>query len=144
MDIKISLAEYPDWISQSSGSVKKMSFDLPPDASDYLLAIIFCFECAGTFKIDYFIKNATSDYVWCNRTYAQNDSDSLMLIVPRSILSIRDAISRIEIESKVEMIHGMHLLYKTDFTMVSADYSDTVDVEEENNYRYKRLKISGG
>ncbi|XP_063943078.1 disease resistance protein RUN1 isoform X2 [Daucus carota subsp. sativus] len=144
MDIKISLAEYPDWISQSSGSVKKMSFDLPPDASDYLLAMIFCFECAGTFKIDYFIKNATSDYVWCNRTYAQNDSDSLMLIVPRSILSIRDAISRIEIESKVEMIHGMHLLYKTDFTMVSTDYSDTVDVEEENNYRYKRLKISGG
>lgn len=132
MDIMISSAEYPNWTSQSSDLVKKMSMDLPPDASQNFLAIIFCFECGGTFKIDYFVKNTTSDFMWCNRTCSQNDNESLILIVPRSILSIRDAVSRIKIESNVEMIHGIHLLYKTDITMISKDVGDTVNVEDDN------------
>lgn len=144
IDIMISSAQYPDWISQSSDLVKKMSLSLPPDASDNFQAIVFCFECGGTFKIDYFVKNTTSDFMWCNRTYAQNDNESLMLIVPRSILSTRDAVSRIEVESKVEMIYGIHLLYKTDITMTSTDDIDMVDVEDENSYHYKRLKTCGG
>ncbi|KAL8090847.1 hypothetical protein AgCh_040060 [Apium graveolens] len=137
MDIMISSAEYPDWISQSSDLVKQMSFDLPPDASDNLQAIVFCFECGGTFKIDYFVKNTTSDFMWCNRTYAQNDNDSLMLIVPRSILSTTDAITRVEVKSNVEMIYGIHLLYKTEITMISADDNDMNNVEDENSYHYK-------
>lgn len=100
--------------------------------------------------------------MWSENLVNYGDS-SLIVIVPSSILSIRDADDRIEITADQKMICGFNLLYKTEIPMIShpslnyfrsklnkedgrkwlslGSSNTTVNVEEETSYP-KRLKLS--
>lgn len=56
--------------------------------------------------------------MWSENLVNYGDS-ALIVIVPSSILSIRDADDRIEITADQKMICGINLLYKTEITMIS-------------------------
>ncbi|KAK1382140.1 hypothetical protein POM88_019875 [Heracleum sosnowskyi] len=56
-----------------------MSLELPPNASHNFLAMIFCFKLKkGLCKIDYSVKNITSDFIWSDTLSRTYGYESLM------------------------------------------------------------------
>ncbi|KAK1382155.1 hypothetical protein POM88_019890 [Heracleum sosnowskyi] len=138
MIIYIEPTGFPDWISRSSNS------DFPSMASHDILAMIFCFKLSKyLYEIDYSVKNITSDFRWSESLSMPHGFDSVvMFIVPRSIFSIRDGDYGVELTSNLKIIHGIHLLYEPEITVVGESSSTTVNVEDERCYPCKHLKHS--
>ncbi|KAL1828158.1 hypothetical protein ACET3Z_006570 [Daucus carota] len=104
------LPDIPDWISQSSVG-DKMCIDLPPIVSYDFLGMILCFKHLGVDKgylTNYSVKNRTSDFIW-RSSFGISSHESLIVIVPRSIFSVRDGDDRIELTTTnagLQMIVG--------------------------------------
>lgn len=132
--IYIEPTGFPDWISQSSNT------DLPLMACHDFLAMIFCLKLSRfLYKIDYSVKNITSDFIWSESLSIPYGYDSIvMVIVPRSIFPIRDEDYGIELTSNLKVIHGIHLLYKPE---IGKSSSTSVNVEDERSYPRKRMKF---
>ena len=127
-----SSAEFPEWLSLSSNLGPIMSMDLLPDVSHGFLGMILCFKHLGDdeyYSTNYSVKNATSDFIWSDN-FDICDDESLMVIVPRSIFSIRDGDDRIELTTKNAEILGIHLLYKTETVMIE-EYDNIAAVDED-------------
>ncbi|KAK1356794.1 hypothetical protein POM88_050050 [Heracleum sosnowskyi] len=115
-----------DSISQSSDSGSTISsdlacqkiqwsIDLPPNVSHNFLGMILCFNYPVDkfYIIEYSIENTTSGFRLSDSLYNSHNTESLMVIVPRSIFSVSDGDHRVELTANIE-IHGIHLLYKTE------------------------------
>ncbi|XP_063943688.1 TMV resistance protein N isoform X3 [Daucus carota subsp. sativus] len=107
--------EFPKWISQGEYGTT-MSLDLAPNMAHNYLGMILCFKCqagGGSFLIDYSLKTSASNFI-------KSDTEmevygACMIIVPRSIFSVRDGDNRIELTAGgYAEISGLHLLYKTE------------------------------
>lgn len=92
---------------------------LKPNESHNLLAIILTFDDPH-YGVKYSVKNITSGLIWSDTLFNHGDL-SLIEIVPSSILSIRDG-DKFEITADKFMSCGIHLLYKTDITMISNPF----------------------
>ena len=109
IEIYIPLAEYPDkieWIECASG----MSTDL--------LALVICFCSSNGYNVNCSVKNNTSGFIWSDRLYNSVGILSVV-IVPNSILSIKDG-DDIEVTVDEDISCGLHLLYKTEATIVKV------------------------
>ncbi|KAK1382385.1 hypothetical protein POM88_020120 [Heracleum sosnowskyi] len=61
------IRQLPDWIRQSSDIGSTVSFNLPPNVSHNLLAVILCFKHWGVVthgKTPYSVENTTSGFTW--------------------------------------------------------------------------------
>ncbi|KAK1382147.1 hypothetical protein POM88_019882 [Heracleum sosnowskyi] len=169
VEILIGREEFRDWIStvpSEFGFVRYCldlgkQFELGSNASHNFLAIILAFEDPH-YGVKCSVKNITSGFIWSDTLSKFADYESLIVIVPSSILSIRDG-DKIELISDQKLICGIHLLYETEkrdntkdersnslhsdlksnrkwFSLGSS--STTVNVEEERSYPSKCLKLS--
>ncbi|KAK1382384.1 hypothetical protein POM88_020119 [Heracleum sosnowskyi] len=126
------IRQLPDWIQQSSTFGSTASFNLPPYVSHNFLAMILCFKNWGVVtygKQPYSIKNTRSGFIW-NGSYNNNYPEVQIIIVPRSIFSFKDGDERIEITANAEIL-GIHLLHRTEITMIDQSDSSLVNVVEE-------------
>ncbi|KAK1382150.1 hypothetical protein POM88_019885 [Heracleum sosnowskyi] len=73
----------------------------------------------------------TSGFRWSDTLFHCYDYESLIAIVPSSILSIKDGDDRIEITADRGILCGIHLLYKTEITMIRCP--SLGDLESEMN-----------
>ncbi|KAL8090316.1 hypothetical protein AgCh_039695 [Apium graveolens] len=115
VQIYAAIAEFPDWISQFSNFRQKMSIDLPPNMSDDFLGMILCFKHLGDdlFQAAYHsVKNTRSTCIWRDSSELFY-GETLMVIVPGSIFSVRDGASKFELTTTDAEISGTLLLYKT-------------------------------
>lgn len=104
-----------------------MSLDLLPNWSDNFLAMILCLDKWMNF-LDYSVTTTTSNNEWTEdlRTHyyhslskwSEHIDGSLMVIVPRSILLVRDGDDSIEVSSNVKLL-GIHLLYGSEIATSS-------------------------
>ncbi|KAK1367918.1 hypothetical protein POM88_034010 [Heracleum sosnowskyi] len=149
-----------DWISRTSNSASTVSSDLPPDVSPNFMAMILCCKHMVFFHLaNYSVKTNTNDFEWIGMPQRETDL-SYMIIVPRTVFSVTDSDDRIEFtvlsvtdsddeitahphwlgdEENVE-IPGIHLLYKSDVTLIDECDSNTINVDEEKVHSSKRLK----
>ncbi|KAL1834507.1 hypothetical protein ACET3Z_004158 [Daucus carota] len=121
------ICQLPDWFIQSSDLGSKVSLDLLPNWSDNFLAMILCLDKWMNF-LDYSVTTTTSNNEWTEdlRTHyyhslskwSEHIDGSLMVIVPRSILLVRDGDDSIEVSSNVKLL-GIHLLYGSEIATSS-------------------------
>ncbi|KAK1382303.1 hypothetical protein POM88_020038 [Heracleum sosnowskyi] len=135
-------AEFPDWISQSIVYGSTTSINLRPNESQDFLGIILCFKHLDIYcSTKYTVKNCTSKFIWSNSIEIYgNESESVMVIVPRSIFSVGYDDDRIEITWDGVIVHGIHILYRTEISMIHEYKSTTINVEDEQCYPSKRSK----
>ncbi|KAK1382152.1 hypothetical protein POM88_019887 [Heracleum sosnowskyi] len=131
VNIYIGRKDFRDWICQDLG------IQLEPDESHNFLAMILTFEDPH-FGVTYSVKNITSGFIWIDILCNLTDNESLIVIVPSSILSIRDG-DEIELKSDQKMICGIHLLYKKEIKMIST--TDNVE-DERSNPLHSDLEIN--
>ncbi|KAL8090840.1 TMV resistance protein N-like [Apium graveolens] len=128
-----------------------IQLELGSNASHNFMAFIIAFEDFHfLFGFTYWVKNTTSGGVeWNDWLHSTSSSESLIVIVPSSILSIRGG-DKIEIKSDQRVISGIHqkvtcgiyLLYNTDNPMTSEDFSTTDNEEEERSHkRWKATSV---
>ncbi|KAK1382299.1 hypothetical protein POM88_020034 [Heracleum sosnowskyi] len=112
--IQISSTEFPVWIriTQSSLYTGSMSLDLLVNVSCHFLGMILCFK-SWDWSTYYSLKNTTSDFIWRDSVNCSNNKP-LMVIVPRSIFSVKDGDDRIELTTEFGGTLAIHLLYKTE------------------------------
>lgn len=109
-----------------------MSFNLPAKVSRNFLAVILCFKHWGIVtygNTTYSVKNTTSGFIWSG-SFDNNHPDAHIIIVPRSIFSLKDGDESIELTADAEIL-GIHLLYRTEITMIDQSDSSNVNVVEE-------------
>ncbi|KAK1367909.1 hypothetical protein POM88_034001 [Heracleum sosnowskyi] len=146
-----------DWISRTSNSASTVSSDLPPDVSPNFMSMILCCKHRDSFHhANYSVKTNTNVFEWIGMPQIKTDL-SYMSIVPRTVFSVTDSDDRIEFtvlsvtgnddasddesddEENVEIL-GIHLLYKSDVTLIDECDSNTINVDEEKVHSSKRLK----
>lgn len=113
-----------DWISRwnrqsnsrSSNPGSTLCFDLPSN----VLGMILCFELCDDLEIvcRITLRNTTSDTEWSKNFYCFNQG-SCMVIVPRSIFTVRDGDDRIELTANSEIL-GIHLLYENEHNSTTS------------------------
>ena len=144
--IYIDRAKFPDWISQSTSNVRRstMSSKLQPNESHNFLGIIICFHSIMTksYGVQYSVKNIISGFTWDDTLIDYHGYGSLIVIVPSSIFPSKDGDKTIELTSNKQDIHGIHLLYKTEITMISEYDSTIVNVEDERSSALDRYPKS--
>ncbi|KAK1367912.1 hypothetical protein POM88_034004 [Heracleum sosnowskyi] len=154
-----------DWISRTSNYASTVSSDLPPDVSPNFMAMILCCKHMDFFHhANYSVKTNTNVFEWIGMPQIETFSTDLsyMIIVPRTVFSVTDSDDRIEFtvlsvtdsddrieitalphwlkdEENVEIL-GIHLLYKSDVTLIDECDSTTINVDEEKVHSSKRLK----
>lgn len=124
IEIYISSAEYPDRIECVATD------NLQPNASYNFLAIIFCFNTFNSSRVICSVKNITSGFTWSDALYNSKNGDVSVVILPSSILPIRDG-DDVEITADEEIFCGLHLLYETEITETSEHDNIVVNVEDE-------------
>lgn len=88
--------------------------------------------------IAYDVENLTTDSAWRDNIYVSNDDESWMVILPRSIFSIRNNCdNRIRVTSEERMILGIHVVYEMETTMINEFGSDIAIVEDVRSYPSK-------
>lgn len=125
IEIYFPSAEYPDRIE----CVSTMSADLQSNASYNFLELIFCFNTSYSSRVDCSIKNTTRGLTWADTLHNRNNGDVLVVILPDSILSLRES-DDIEITAVEQMFYGLHPRNKTESTMMS-EYDSVVDNVEK-------------
>lgn len=137
----------------------RVSLELPPNLSHNYVGMILCFQHSGDENFQsvfYSIKTTTNDFVWSDGGNFSLSGDyyhkSSMHIVPKSIFSVRDGDNRIEFSAARKLnlynatserteltenaeILGIHLLYKTESTMIDNCDNTIVNVEDERSYQ---------
>lgn len=121
-----------------------MSLDLLPNESQNLLGMVLCFEASVNDSVTYSVKNTASGFIWnssCDNYYRKS---AMMVIVPRTIFSVRDGDDRIEVTTNAAKIHAIHPLYKREITTTgTSDYGRKITTTEKSDHgRHpsKRLK----
>lgn len=118
--IHIYLSEVPDWINRinhKGGSTVYLHWE--PEVTHNFLGLILClkpkkYHPQGVVK--YSVKNTASSFIWHGCLFILS-YELYIVIVPRSIFSVRNSDDRIEVESESETC-AMHLLYKQEATSI--------------------------
>ncbi|KAK1367913.1 hypothetical protein POM88_034005 [Heracleum sosnowskyi] len=136
----------------------RVCLELPPNVSHNYVGMILCFQHSGDKNcqsVFYSIETTTDDFVWIDGGDFSSSDDyyhiSRMDIVSKSIFSVIDGDHRIEFSAarKINLynatsertestenaeILGIHLLYRTECTMIDECNNSTVNVEDERSY----------
>ncbi|XP_074357227.1 TMV resistance protein N-like isoform X2 [Apium graveolens] len=138
IEIYFPSAEYPDRIECMS----KMSTNSQSSASYNFLALIFCFNTSYSSRVNCSINNTTRGLTWADTLYNSNNGDVLVVILPDSILSLREG-DDIAITAVEEMFYGLHLT-NIDSEDDSEDDSvvDNVENERRSNHSDNDLERS--
>ncbi|KAK1382363.1 hypothetical protein POM88_020098 [Heracleum sosnowskyi] len=142
IDFYIGQAEFPEWISPLRNSESTVSIYL---SSHNFSAMIFCLKRWGD-NLDYNVKSSTSGLLW-RGSFGTCDDQSLMVLVPKSIFSLKDGENKI-IVSATAIIHGYHVLKETEITMTDEYGSSTVNddaelVDSEYQEEVQVMKVEG-
>lgn len=117
-----------------------MSVDMPPDMSHNFLAMILCFKLCEDTEIRllndlrpsyYDVQNTSSGFI-LQGSFDNHDHESLMVIVPRSIFSVKDGDDRIELTFDAEIL-GIHLMCNTEITKIDECNSIAVSVDDDGS-----------
>ncbi|XP_074358260.1 disease resistance-like protein CSA1 [Apium graveolens] len=130
IQVYTSSAEFPDWIHQSNNLGLTVPLNLP---SHNFLALILCFK-QWEDKLEYRVENITNDIVWKD-SVGFGDNESLIVLLPRTIFSVKDGNNNITITATAEF-WGIHGLFKTE---LRDEYNNT-DLGDEKCCPSKRLK----